>query len=212
MRQRKAKNMEERLAACSAYSIADGQKMKGSWKSVFQNENDIYMELGCGKGQFVLKQAELHPDRNYIAVEGQESVVLQALEKAAAANIPNIRFLSAFMRDVTEYFEEGELSGIYLNFSDPWPKERHAKRRLTHSNFLKGYARVVKDGGILEFKTDNDSLFEFTIQEIKANDYEIIEYSRDLHNSEFLSRHVTTEYEDKFNALDKNINFVKVIL
>lgn len=212
MRQRKVKNVEERLAAFSEFSVADGKKAKGNWKNIFGNENEIYMELGCGKGQFSLKQAELHPDRNYIAVEGQETVLLRALEKADIAKLPNIKFMQAFMQDVTEYFDEDELSGIYLNFSDPWPKERHAKRRLTHTRFLKGYEKVIKNSGIVEFKTDNDALFEFTIGEIKANDFEILEYSRDIHNSAFPSKDITTEYEDKFKGVNKTINYVKFVV
>lgn len=212
MRQRKVKNVKERLAAFSEFSVADGKKIKGNWKNVFANQNDIYMELGCGKGQFSLRQAELHPDRNYIAVEGQETILLRALEKAAIANLPNIKFMQAFMQDVTEYFNDDELSGIYLNFSDPWPKDRHAKRRLTHTRFLKGYAKVIKNSGIIEFKTDNDALFEFTIEEIKANDFEILEYSRDVHNSAFPSKDITTEYEDKFKGVSKNINYVKFVV
>lgn len=212
MRQRKVKNVEERLAAFSEFSVADGKKMKGSWKNIFNNDNDIYMELGCGKGQFSLKQAEMHPDRNYIAVEGQDTVLLRALEKAAIAQLSNIKFMQAFVQDVTEYFENDELSGIYLNFSDPWPKDRHAKRRLTHSKFLKGYATVIKDSGIVEFKTDNDALFEFSIGEIKANDFEILEYSRDIHSSAFPSKDITTEYEDKFKGANKNINYVKFVV
>ncbi|MHC1724074.1 MAG: tRNA (guanosine(46)-N7)-methyltransferase TrmB [Aminipila sp.] len=212
MRQRKVKNVKERLAAFSEFSVADGKKMKGNWKNVFNNDNDIYMELGCGKGQFSLKQAEMYPDRNYIAVEGQETVLLRALEKAAIVQLPNIRFMQAFVQDISEYFAESELSGIYLNFCDPWPKDRHAKRRLTHTKFLKGYATVIKDSGIVEFKTDNDALFEFSIGEIKANDFEILEYSRDIHSSAFPSKYITTEYEDKFKKANKNINYVKFVV
>ncbi|QHI71873.1 tRNA (guanosine(46)-N7)-methyltransferase TrmB [Aminipila terrae] len=212
MRQRKVKNVGERLATFAEYSVADGKKMKGSWKGLFHNENDIYVELGCGKGQFSIKQAEIHPDRNYIAVEGQDTVILRALEKAAAVQLPNIKFLKAFIRDVTEYFDEDELAGIYLNFSDPWPKERHAKRRLTHTRFLKEYEKVIRNSGIVEFKTDNDALFEFSIGEIKANGFEILEYSRDLHNSAFPSKEVTTEYEDKFTGFNKCINYVKFVV
>lgn len=212
MRQRKVKNVEERLAIFSKFSVEDGRKLKGNWKNLFNNENDIYMELGCGKGQFSIKQAELHPNRNYIAVEGQETVILRALEKVAALDLPNIRFMKAFMQDVTEYFEADELAGIYLNFSDPWPKERHAKRRLTHTRFLNGYSQIIKKKGFVEFKTDNDSLFDFSVEEITTNNFEIIEYSKDLHNSNFNSKKITTEYEDKFHALNKNINYIKFIV
>lgn len=212
MRQRKVKNVKKRLAAFSELSVVDGKQMKGSWKSIFNNDNDIYVELGCGKGQFSLRQAELHPDRNYIAVEGQETVILRALEKASLVNLPNVKFMQAFIQNISEYFCDAELSGIYLNFSDPWPKARHAKRRLTHTRFLKEYAQVLKERGTVEIKTDNDGLFDFSVDEIKNNEFKIIEYSRDVHNSSFSSKDITTEYEDKFNALNKNINYVKFIV
>lgn len=209
MRQRKVKNVQERIAALAEFSVEDAKALKGDWKKNFDNDNDIYLELGCGKGQFSLKQAEMHPENNYIAVEGQETIVLRALEKVAMLKLTNIKVVRAFIQDITEYFEDGELAGIYLNFSDPWPKDRHAKRRLTHGRFLKGYARVLKKDGTVEFKTDNEGLFNFSIDEIKNNDFEILESSRDLHNSEFNSRLITTEYEDKFRAINKNINYVK---
>ncbi|MGN0711745.1 MAG: tRNA (guanosine(46)-N7)-methyltransferase TrmB [Anaerovoracaceae bacterium] len=212
MRQRKAKNLDTKLAAYAHLCVDEPKSMKGRWKELFGNDNEIYLELGCGKGQFSSKQAKAHPDRNYIAVEGHETVVLRALEKAEAAEIQNIRFVLQYIQDITEFFEEGELAGIYLNFSDPWPKERHAKRRLTHTRYLKGYEKVVKSGGFVEFKTDNDDLFEFSMEEIEANGYEVTEFSRDLHTTRFESKNFTTEYEEKFKAQGKNINYVKFIL
>lgn len=212
MRQRKAKNLDTKLAAYEHLCVDEPKSMKGKWKELFGNDNEIYLELGCGKGQFSSRQAKEHPDRNYIAVEGHETVVLRALEKAEAAEIQNIKFVLQYIQDITEFFEEGELAGIYLNFSDPWPKERHAKRRLTHTRYLKGYEKVVKSGGFVEFKTDNDGLFEFSMEEIEANGYEVTEFSRDLHTTQFESKNFTTEYEEKFKALGKNINYVKFIL
>lgn len=212
MRQRKVKNVEQRLEEYRAYSVKDGKTMKGTWHKLFGNERELYMELGCGKGQFLLKQAEKNPNVNFIGIEGQETIVLRALEKTAISNIANIRFVQAFMQDLTEFFAESELSGIFLNFSDPWPKERHAKRRLTHTRFLKGYEKILKPGSFIEFKTDNDNLFEFTLEEIKQNGYEIVHCSRDVHQSELEAKYITTEYEDKFKALGKNINYVRFII
>lgn len=212
MRQRKVKNVEQRLEEYRAYSVKDGKTMKGNWHELFGNERELYMELGCGKGQFLLKQAEKNPNVNFIGIEGQETIVLRALEKTATSNIVNIRFIQAFMQDLTEFFAESELSGIFLNFSDPWPKERHAKRRLTHTRFLKGYEKILKPGSFIEFKTDNDNLFEFTLEEIKQNGYEVVHCSRDLHQSELEAKYITTEYEDKFKALGKNINYVRFII
>lgn len=212
MRQRKVKNLEERLAVCSAYMVQEATGKKGSWKSLFGNHQPLYMELGCGKGQFVIKQATLHPERNFIAVEGHDTVLLRALEKAVEAGLPNLKFIRGYIQDVNDYFAENELDGIYLNFSDPWPKDRHEKRRLTHERFLAGYQTVIKDSGTVEFKTDNNELFEFSIDEIKAQNYEIVEYSRDLHNSAFSAKQVTTEYEDKFSRQNKCINYVKFVV
>lgn len=200
------------MAACHDYMVQDAKEWKGSWKSLFGNDQELYMELGCGKGQFVIKQATRHPERNFIAVEGHDTVLLRALEKAVETGLSNLKFIRGYIQEVTDYFAEDELNGIYLNFSDPWPKERHVKRRLTHDRFLAGYANVVKESGIVEFKTDNDELFEFSIAEIKAGGFEILEYSRDLHNSAFSAKEVTTEYEDKFRHQNKGINYVKFVV
>ncbi|MBN7773666.1 tRNA (guanosine(46)-N7)-methyltransferase TrmB [Clostridium aminobutyricum] len=209
MRQRKVKNVEKRLEEYAAYSVKDGKAMKGKWNTVFENEKELYLELGCGKGQFLLKQAEHNPNANFIGIEAQETIILRALEKADKSNIGNIRFVQAFMQDVTEFFEEEELSGLFLNFSDPWPKERHAKRRLTHTKFLKGYEKILKPDAFIEFKTDNDQLFEFTLEEIQQNEYKIVFCSKDLHQSDLAAKYITTEYEDKFKTIGKNINYVR---
>ncbi len=131
MRQRKAKNMEERISALNHYLIDEPAGKRGQWASVLGGTKDVYLEIGCGKGQFLTTHALLKKDAAYIGIEGQESVLLRALEKTSAAEIDNIRYINCFVRDIRDLFEEGELSGIYLNFSDPWPKKRHAKRRLT---------------------------------------------------------------------------------
>lgn len=210
MRQRKVKNEEERLAEHHQYLIANPMDQKGNWQSVFDNENSIYAEFGCGKGKFIMTLAEQNPDKNYIAVEGRGSVILRALEKAEAEDLRNIVFLKEYIKDVTDYFEEGELSGIYLNFSDPWPKDRHAKRRLTHSKYLEGYRNVLKDGCCIELKTDNDGMFAFAMGEFADCGMTILEATEDLHDSMLPARAATTEYEDKFRAAGLKINYCKV--
>ncbi|MBK5246803.1 MAG: tRNA (guanosine(46)-N7)-methyltransferase TrmB [Peptostreptococcaceae bacterium] len=212
MRQRKVKNVENRLAEYADYMIENPSLMKGKWKDSFGNDNKIFLELGCGKGQFVVAKAKTNKELNYIGAEGQQTVVLRALEKAAKEQTLNTRFMTGFIKDITEIFEEDELSGIFLNFSDPWPKDRHSKRRLTHKNFLEGFKKVSKAGSILEIKTDNEKLFEFTLGQIEMMGFEIVELTRNLHISGCDSKNITTEYEDKFKAFGKKIQFVKVAL
>ena len=188
---------------------------------------DLFVEIGCGKGQFIISKAASHPEADFIAIEGQETVILRALEKAreydnadpagsmsgaSHGRLTNLKFMLTFVHTMDELFDEGQLSGIYLNFSDPWPKARHAKRRLTHRERLKDYAWALKKGGFIEMKTDNDDLYDFTLREIAAAGYEIVEQTRDLHSSSFESRLTTTEYEDKFSSRGKNINYVKVLV
>lgn len=212
MRQRKVKNVENRLAEYADYMIENPFSMKGKWKDAFGNDNKIFLELGCGKGQFIVSQAKANKNLNYIGAEGQQTIALRALEKASMGQTSNTRFMTGFIKDITDIFEEDELSGVFLNFSDPWPKDRHAKRRLTHRSFLEGFKKVSKPGSILEIKTDNEELFEFTLGQIEMMGLEIVELSRNLHLSECTSKNITTEYEDKFKAVGKKIHFVKVAL
>lgn len=209
MRQRTIKNLDEKLELNSSFLIKDPRDCKGRWNEIFGNDNPIYLEIGCGKGQFIFKHALAAPDKNFIAVEGQSSVVLRALEKAEENQQNNLRIFIDFVNDLHDYFEVGELAGMYLNFSDPWPKARHAKRRLTYHKRLLNYREIIKDGGVIEFKTDNDDLFAFTLEEIGEAGLEILENTTDLHSSNYASKEMTTEYEDKFSAAGKNINYVK---
>lgn len=211
MRQRNIKNLQERIEQNSACLVREPKNLKGRWREVFGNDNPIYLEIGSGKGRFIAKKAVSDRDSNFIACEGQENVGLRILEKIQEHELTNIRVFMEFIHDINEYFEEGELEGIYLNFSDPWPKERHAKRRLTHHRNLESFMRVIKEGGTIEFKTDNDSLFEFSLEEIEALNYEILEMTRDLHGEEndFESKEFMTEYEERFLDRGKNINYVK---
>ena len=215
MRQRTVKNLEERLEQNSSFVIENPREAKGRWAEIFGNRNPVYLEIGCGKGRFILTQAERNPQANFIAVEGQANVILRAMEKAEAAELSNLRLFIDFVNDLNDYFEPGELTGVYLNFSDPWPKARHDKRRLTYHKRLENYFQVMGEDGFVEFKTDNEGLFEFTLEEIQLlaeKGLEMAEMTRDLHgtDSQLESRQVTTEYEDKFRAAGKNINYVKI--
>lgn len=215
MRQRTVKNLEEKMANNSSFLIKDPREAKGHWAEIFGNTNPVYLEIGCGKGKFILTRAQRNPDANYIAVEGQENVILRAMEKAEAAGLANLRLFNDFVNDLNDYFEKGELAGVYLNFSDPWPKARHDKRRLTYHKRLENYFQVMGEAGFVEFKTDNEGLFEFTLEEIallEEKGLKMAEMTRDLHGEDcsYESRLVTTEYEDKFSAAGKNINYVKI--
>lgn len=209
MRQRKLKNIDDRLLEKSKYLVQNPKDCKGKWAELFGNDNPIYIEVGCGKGKFVTSMASLHLVNNYIGIEGQGSVLLRALEKAEETELNNLFLVREFVRDIEAYFDIGELSGVFLNFSDPWPKDRHAKRRLTHSNYLNGYKKLLKSGSFIEFKTDNEELFEFGINEFKENGFDIIEESVDLHSSNLKAKEVTTEYEDKFKDKGKTIKYCK---
>ena len=211
MRQRNIKNLQERIDANSTHLVREPEQMKGRWHERFGNDRPVFLEIGSGKGKFISERAERLKEYNYIACEGQDNVCLRVLEKAEEADRDNLKVMMKYIHDIHEIFENGELEGMFLNFSDPWPKERHAKRRLTHRNNLKGFFDVMRPGGVIEFKTDNDDLFEFSIGEIEDQGYEILEFTRDLHEEgcTYLSKEFMTEYEERFMTLGKNINYVK---
>ena len=209
MRQRKVRNLEEKMSGYRRYLI-DVTCNKRS--DIFGNENDLYLEMGSGKGNFLLRQAKEYPDRNYIGIEGQASVVFRALEKLEESGLSNVRFLCRFINYPGKVFPEGEITGVYLNFSDPWPKKYQAHRRLTHRNYLAAYHKLLKKGGAIEFKTDNDDLFNFTVAEVTGIGlYEISEITKDLHNSGLEAANITTEYEDKFMEAGVSIKYIKLV-
>ena len=216
MRQRNIKNLDERIQENSRFLVEDPRSCKGHWNEVFGNDNPVFLEIGCGKGRFIEAHAQREPSCNFIACEGQASVVLRALEKAEEKNLENLRIFIDYVHDLQDYFEEGEIAGVYLNFSDPWPKARHAKRRLTYHKNLENYRSVLSENGFIEFKTDNEELFEFTLEEIGTASYTITEMTRNLHGETNLgpcaakSAEYMTEYEEKFSTKGKNINYVRI--
>lgn len=178
----------------------------GKWKEIFGNDNPIHIEIGMGKGKFIHTMAKEHPDINYVGIEKYSSVLLRAIQKMSKEELPNLKFLRMDAENITGVFGAGEVDRIYLNFSDPWPKDRHAKRRLPSGEFLARYDVILKKGGRLEFKTDNRGLFDFALEELEPAGWkaEIVTY--DLHGDDRLMQgNVMTEYEERFSALGNPI-------
>lgn len=172
-----------------------------NWKKEFKNGNPMYIEIGTGKGQFLMELSKQNPEINYIGVEKYTSVLYRAIQKLEEEERENLRFLCIDARDIEDYFKYEKLDKIYLNFSDPWPKERHAKRRLPSRQFLERYDHILKEKGNLEFKTDNRGLFDFAVEEIKETKWKIDEITYDLHADEKMNEgNVMTEYEEKFSG------------
>lgn len=190
----------------SEYTIKNPEEMKGKWHQFFGNENPIHIEIGMGKGAFIMEMARRNPDINYIGIEKYSSVLIRAIEKRVEEPLmKNLFFIRMEAEYIGDVFAEGEVGYIYLNFSDPWPKDRHAKRRLTSRQFLKRYEGILaKDGGVT-FKTDNVLLFDFSLEEVEAAGWKLENYTRDLHNSEYNEGNVMTEYEKKFSELGNPI-------
>ena len=197
MRMRKKKNCAERMERCSGIWIKNPEDYKGRWRELFKNDNPIHIEIGCGKGSFVAGMAKMYPDINFIAIEKVEDVIVMAMEKAAAAELENVIFADIDAQVLADIFEKGEISRIYLNFSDPWKKNKQAKRRLTHKNFLDKYKQVHNEGDYILFKTDNRKLFEFSLNSFCMENFKLENITFDLHNSGF-EGNVVTEYERRF--------------
>ena len=189
------------------YVFTEPEGMKGTWSQVFGNDNPIRIEIGMGKGTFITTLAANNPDINYVGIEKYSSVLLRAVEKQDELQLPNLRFIRMDAEAICEVFGAGEVDRIYLNFSDPWPKDRHAKRRLTSRQFMARYDIILKPDGQVEFKTDNKDLFDFSLEEIKEADWELPVVTFDLHNDSVLNEgNVMTEYERKFSEKGIKIN------
>ena len=180
--------------------INDAPEKKGKWAEYFGNDNPIYIEIGCGKGKFLCARACAEENAIFLGIEGLDAVLIRGLERADEEQIANIRFVMEYVADIRDYFEDGEVDGIYLNFSDPWPKPRHEKRRFTYGKTLLKYKQILKPGGFVDFKTDNEELFEYSLEEVARLELNMEEMSRDLHNSDYDAKEFTTEYEEKFSA------------
>ena len=205
MRLRNIRGSREVVAAHD-YVVQEPELLKGKWDTLFGNAHPIHVEIGMGKGKFITQLATLNPHINYIGIEKYSSVLLRALEKRNEVELPNLYFLRFDAEYLNDIFAPEELSRIYLNFSDPWPKDRHAKRRLTSKEFLERYDKCLKKEGEVVFKTDNRPLFDFSLEEAKLAGWELKDVTFDLHHSEFAEGNVMTEYEERFSALGNPIH------
>ncbi|MCR5202112.1 MAG: tRNA (guanosine(46)-N7)-methyltransferase TrmB [Lachnospiraceae bacterium] len=233
MRLKNVKGSQEKIEAHVNTIQADdvsGKNYKGRWKELFNNDNPIHIEIGMGKGKFLMDMAEKYPDINFVGIEKFSSVLVRAIEKLEERKSPsensdkncetksdnteacdqvkpfkNIIFLRMDAENILDFFEENEIDKIYLNFSDPWPKVRHAKRRLTSTTFLPKYKIILKPNGLLQFKTDNKDLFDFSVKEVKKFGLKMEELDYDIHKDGPMQDNVMTEYEEKFYNLGNPI-------
>lgn len=221
MRIRYKKNTSEILEA-SDYTVSDPTALKGHWRENYGEEADIYpkrrleLEIGCGRGRFLCDMAQLHPNTYFIGDERVRTILARAsecirLSLEGSEALENVRLIDTDALELGEVFEDGEIDRIHLNFSDPWPKKKHAKRRLTSERFLPVYARLLKNGGDLVMKTDNDDLFAFTLETMAAQGWRIVETTDDLHHSPLKGANVMTEYEKNFSSRGKNIHYLKAL-
>lgn len=204
MRLRNVRGSRETIAA-NDYVIKNETEKKGIWNQVFGNDHPIHVEIGMGKGTFITTLAQQNPDINYIGIEKYSSVLIRAIAKQEELALPNLYFIRMEAEYVADVFAPEEVERIYLNFSDPWPKDRHAKRRLTSKEFLARYDRILAKDGVVIFKTDNRNLFEFSLEQIPEAGWTLVDHTYNLHYSEFAEGNIMTEYEMKFVAEGKPI-------
>lgn len=197
MRLRNVPGAREMLQSRSNF-ILEPENLKGKWAEYFNNTHPIHIEIGSGKGKFITTLAMQNEDINYIAMEKFATVLLKLIKKIPEEGLPNLAILNVDAEMLTQFFEQGEISKIYLNFSDPWPRKRHAKRRLTHFHFLENFKALLKTDGTIALKTDNQDLFDFSIEQFELAGYLLEDITYDLHQSTLSERNVITEYEERF--------------
>ena len=205
MRLRHIRGAEEAVAE-SPYVIRQPLQYRGRFAELFGNDHPIEIEVGMGKGKFIMELAGRYPEVNFIGIERYPSVLLRALKKRGELELPNIYFLCVDARELSDIFAPGEVDRIYLNFSDPWPKDRHAKRRLESREFLKRYNEILVPEGVVEFKTDNMDLFEFALEEVEPAGWKLRQWTKDLHHDPKMNAgNVMTEYEERFSSVGNPI-------
>lgn len=206
MRLRNKPWADDKIEAHPNYITTNGEEWKGKWQERFPKEQPLHLEIGCGKGRFIIEMAKRHPEINFIGMELQTSVIVTVLEKQIEEELPNLQLLSGHARLISDYFGTDEISKIMLTFSDPWPKNRHEKRRLTHSRYLEQYQDILKPDGELYFKTDNQGLFEFSLVSLNNYGMRFDEVVLDLHNSDQAEENIMTEFEEKFSKKGNRIH------
>ncbi|WP_413378983.1 tRNA (guanosine(46)-N7)-methyltransferase TrmB [Alkalihalobacillus sp. 1P02AB] len=184
--------------------MAAPEQLKGKWSSVFGNDNPIYVEVGTGKGQFLTGMGQAHPHINFIGIEKYDSVLITAMERVKEAELTNVKFLNEDVEELLSFFAEGEIARLFINFTDPWPKNRHEKRRLTYKTFLNKYEKILNKGGEIHFKTDNQGLFEYSLHSFSKYGMILNNVSLDLHKSG-IEGNIMTEYEQRFHEKNMRI-------
>lgn len=208
MRLRNIKNADEIINSCN-YVVKFPEIYKGKWRELFGDYKDLKIEIGMGKGDFIIEMARRNPETAFIGMEKYSSVMVKAIEKLKDEKLENLKLVLFDAKNIVEIFAENELSGIYLNFSDPWPKAKHAKRRLTSYVYLSMYSKILDDSAYIIQKTDNNALFEYSYESFLENGYECVEKNEDLHNSILVNDNVCTEYERKFSFKGVQIKYGK---
>lgn len=189
------------VIAENPWCIQEPEKQKGRWHTIFENQNPIHIEVGMGKGQFLMTLAGKNPNINYVGIEKYSSVLLRALQKMEENPLDNLKFIRMDAETITDVFAKDEVARIYLNFSDPWPKDRHAKRRLTSKEFFARYDKILTGDGQVEFKTDNTMLFDFSLEQVELAGWRLNGCTRDLHRNEEMNQgNIMTEYEERFSG------------
>ena len=209
MRMRRMKNLESRMANCADLRITDPAALKGNWRSLKQDATQLWVEVGCGKGKFTAETAEANPDVLLIAVERCREAMVVAMEKAREMGLKNVYYIDMDVANIEEIFAGFEIDRLFINFPDPWPRKKNAKRRLTYRTFLDKYCRVIKQGGEIHYKTDNAPLFEFSVEEFEICGLEVKNLTRNLHENGIVG--IMTGYEEKFHALGTPINRCEVV-
>jgi len=209
MRMRKMKNRDSRMASCGALRITEPAALKGNWRSLKPEATALWVEVGCGKGKFTAETAEANPDVLLIAVERCREAMVVAMEKAKKMGLTNVYYIDMDVANIEEIFAPGEMDRLFINFPDPWPRKKNAKRRLTHRGFLDKYCRTVREGGEIHFKTDNAPLFEYSVEEFAICGLEVKNLTRNLHENGIVG--IMTGYEEKFHALGTPINRCEIV-